>query len=274
MKIKGLGLVVAIFIVLLVACWAFDTTNLAAIQTQYLHWNYFSHVIMIVVAIGAMAVGKKNFASYGFTLKKWRSDLSIALICLISAAGYIPSLISPSIAGNRLINTLFIIAAVLLALWLVLKRKDEGMAKESGVRIFWPVISIPAVIAIVLGMVGFGIVASTIVFQFYFAGFGEEILFRGYFQSRLNQSFDRPWRIKGVSFGPGLLIASALFGVLHMLNPFNPLMGKFELDLLWGISSFFGGLLFGFLREKTGTVLSAGLGHGLLDLGQVIPLLF
>jgi len=52
------------------------------------------------------------------------------------------------------------------------------------------------------------------------------------------------------------------------------LMGEFGLDLLWGISSFFGGLLFGFLREKTGTVLSASLGHGLLDLGQVIPLLF
>ena len=229
---------------------------------------------MIVLAIGAMAIGKKDFTSYGFTLTKWRSDLSVALICLISAAGYIPSLVSPSIAGNRLINTLFIVAAVLLALWLVLNKKNEGMAKESGVGIFWPIISIPAIIAIVLGGLGFGILASAIVFQFYFAGFGEEILFRGYFQSRLNQDFGRPWRIKGVSFGPGLLITSALFAVLHMLNPFNPLMGSFELDSLWGVTSFFGGLLFGFLREKTGTVLSASVGHGLLDLGQVIPLVF
>lgn len=155
-----------------------------------------------------------------------------------------------------------------------MNKKNEGLANESRVRIFWPIISIPAIIAIVLGIVGFGTIASAIVFQFYLAGFGEEILFRGYFQSRLNQDFGRPWTIKGVSFGPGLLIASALFGVLHILNPFNPLMGKFELDLLWGISSFFGGLLFGFLREKTGIVLSASLGHGLLDLGQVIPLLF
>jgi membrane protease YdiL (CAAX protease family) len=274
MKIKGLGLVVAIFIVLLVISWAFDTTNLAAIQRQYLHWNYFSHVIMIVLAIGAMAIGKKDFTSYGFTLKKWRSDLSLALICLISAAGYIPSLISPSIAGNRLINSPFIIAAVLLALWLVLSNKNERMAKESGVRIFWPIISIPAIIAVVLGVVGFGIIASTIGFQFYFAGFGEEILFRGYFQSRLNQDFGRPWTVKGVSFGPGLLITAALFGVLHLLTHFNPLMGGFELDLLAGTTSFFAGLLFGLLREKTGTVLSASVGHGLLDLGQVIPLVF
>jgi len=274
MKIKGLGLVVAIFIVLLVISWAFDTTNLAAIQRQYLHWNYFSHVIMIVLAIGAMAIGKNDFTSYGFTIKKWRSDLSIALICLISAAGYIPSLISPSITGNRLINPLFIIAAIALALWLVLNKKNEGMAKESGVRIFWPIISIPAIIAVALGVAGFGIIASTIAFQFYFAGFGEEILFRGYFQSRLNQDFGRRWTIKGVSFGPALLIAAALFGILHVLSSFNPLMGEFGLDVLAGITSFFAGLLFGFLREKTGTVLSASVGHGLLDLGQVIPLLF
>jgi membrane protease YdiL (CAAX protease family) len=274
MKIKGLGLVLAVFIVFLAICWAFETTGLAATQRQYLHWNYFSHVVMIILALGTMAVGKRDFHSYGFTLKRWRSDLSIAVICVVSAAGYIPSLISPAIAGNRLINTLFVVAAVLLALWLVLNQKEKGTAKESGLRIFWLVLSVPVIIAIVLGIAGFGIIGSTIVFQFYFAGFGEEILFRGYFQSRLNEDFGRPWRIKGVSFGPGLLITSALFGVLHMLNPFNPLTGQFELDLSWGISSFFSGLLFGLLREKTGTVLSASVGHGLLDLGQVIPLLF
>jgi len=229
---------------------------------------------MIVIGIGAIAVGKKDFTSYGFTLKKWRSDLSVALICLISAVGYIPSLISPSIAGNRLINILFIIAAVLLALWLVLNKKGEGTAEKPGLRIFWFILLIPVIIAVVLGMAGFGTVASAVVFQFFFAGFGEEILFRGYFQSKLNEDFGRHWRLKGVYFGPGLLIAAALFGVLHLMNPFNPLMGKFELDLLSGIGSFFFGLLFGFVREKTGTVLSASLAHGLVDLGQVIPLLF
>lgn len=148
------------------------------------------------------------------------------------------------------------------------------MAERRSLRIFWLILSIPAITAAVLGVVGFEVVASTIIFMFYFACFGEEILFRGYFQSRLNEDFGRPWRINGVSFGPGLLITSALFAVLHVLNPFNPLVRRFELDLLWGLSSFFFGLLFGFVREKTGTVLSASLGHGLLDLGQVIPLLF
>jgi membrane protease YdiL (CAAX protease family) len=155
-----------------------------------------------------------------------------------------------------------------------LNEKNEGVMERLSLCIFWPILLIPAIIVVVLGVAGFEVVASTIIFMFFFAGFGEEILFRGYFQSRLNEDFGRPWRTKGVSFGPGLLITSALFAVLHVLNPFNPLVGKFELDLLWGLSSFFFGLLFGFVREKTGTVLSASVGHGLLDLGQVIPLLF
>ena len=76
-----------------------------------------------------------------------------------------------------------------------------------------------------LASTGFGIIASTVIFQFFFAGFGEEILFRGYMQTKLNEDFGRPWSLKGINFGPGLLIAAALFGVLHLMNPFNPLMG-------------------------------------------------
>jgi hypothetical protein len=69
-KVKGFGLVLAIFIGFLFITWAFDTTSLAATQRQNLHWNYFSHVVMIVVGIDAIAIGTKDFASYGFTPKK------------------------------------------------------------------------------------------------------------------------------------------------------------------------------------------------------------
>jgi hypothetical protein len=78
---------------------------------------------MIVVGIGAIAIGKRDSTYYGFTLEKWHSHFRVALICLVGAAGYIPSSIYPPIGENGLINTLFHIAAVIVALWLVLNKK-------------------------------------------------------------------------------------------------------------------------------------------------------
>jgi len=150
-KVKGFGLVLAIFIGFLFITWAFDTTSLAATQRQYLHWNCSSHVVMIAVWIGAIAIGKKDFAYYGFTLEKWRSDFSVVLICLIGAAGYVPALIYSLIAENGLINTLFHIAAVLLALWFVLNKKSEGVVERRSLRILWLILLIPAITAVVLG---------------------------------------------------------------------------------------------------------------------------
>jgi membrane protease YdiL (CAAX protease family) len=125
----------------------------------------------------------------------------------------------------------------------------------------------------IAGSINYGLIASTVIFQFVFAGFGEEIMFRGYMQSRLNEGFGYPWSLAGVKFGPGLLITSILFGVLHLLNPFNPLQGQFSLAIWSGISSTVAGFLFGFIREKTGDVLAPSIAHGLVDLGQVVPLL-
>jgi uncharacterized protein len=63
---------------------------------------------------------------------------------------------------------------------------------------------------------------------------GEELFFRGYVQSRLNGVFGRPWQLFGVPIGPGLLVASLLFGSIHVLNPTRPFEGHWEFSWLWG----------------------------------------
>jgi membrane protease YdiL (CAAX protease family) len=78
--------------------------------------------------------------------------------------------------------------------------------------------------------INYSLIASIAIFQFFLAGSGEEILFRDYIQSRLNENFSRPWELAGVRFGPGFLITSLLFGAMHLLNPFNPLQGMYSLD--------------------------------------------
>ena len=43
-----------------------------------------------------------------------------------------------------------------------------------------------------------------------FVGFGEENLYRGYMQSRLNEAFGRPYRFFGVPFGWGVFVTALL----------------------------------------------------------------
>jgi membrane protease YdiL (CAAX protease family) len=109
------------------------------------------------------------------------------------------------------------------------------------------------------------VIVSTVVRQFVLSGFGEEFAFRGYFQSRLNQAFGGPMRLFGIQFGAGLIIASLLFGLWHVDNTYDPAIGLSSLSWGWALWSSVGGLLFGVIREKTGTLVAPGIAHGLPD---------
>jgi membrane protease YdiL (CAAX protease family) len=50
-----------------------------------------------------------------------------------------------------------------------------------------------------------------------------------------------------------------------VLNAFKPLQGVYTLDWCWGFETFFSGLFFGLLREKTGSILAPAIAHGLPD---------
>jgi hypothetical protein len=104
---------------------------------------------------------------------------------------------------------------------------------------------------------------SALVFYVLFLGLGEELLFRGYIQSRLNAAFGRPYRFHGVDWGWGVVIASGLFGLMHVLNLGSLVSGDWGLAWWWGFWTFFGGLVLGFLREKTGGIVAPAILHGL-----------
>ena len=102
-----------------------------------------------------------------------------------------------------------------------------------------------------------GIIGSQVYYLFV-VGFGEEIRSRGYAQSRLNEAFGRPWKIWGTSFGPGLIIASVLFGVAHIFQ-----LGASRPNVLVGLGAMLGGLFYGMVRERAGTFLGSAFVHGL-----------
>lgn len=92
--------------------------------------------------------------------------------------------------------------------------------------------------------------------QLVLVSFPEEFFFRGYFQERLQVLFRRRWKIFGISAGPGLFLCAALFALSHSLVSFQ----------WWHSLIFFPALVFGWLRERTGTITAPILFHFLCNL--------
>jgi len=153
------------------------------------------------------------------------------------------------------------------------KPADFGLSFRTGRRdllwglLLFTAIALPTAVAYVCGWVVLKPpsqrlpIVDTIIFQLVFSAFGEELLFRGYFQTRLNDSLGRRWKIGAIRFGPSLIVVAGIFGLAHLLNPFNPLSGHFRLDWTALLITSVVGLHLGLLREATGTLIAPTLVH-------------
>ena len=88
----------------------------------------------------------------------------------------------------------------------------------------------------------------------------EEVFFRGYLQSRLNLVWGRPWRLWSAEIGPGLFATALVFTLCHLLISVNWL--RFAI--------FFPALLFGWMRERTNSLLAPILFHALSNLTFIV----
>lgn len=84
----------------------------------------------------------------------------------------------------------------------------------------------------------------------------EEAFYRGYLQTAFDRAWAPRWRVLGARIGPGLLVASALFAVGHVLTDVKP-------DRL---AVFFPALVFGWLRARTGSIGAPLLFHAACNL--------
>jgi uncharacterized protein len=79
----------------------------------------------------------------------------------------------------------------------------------------------------------------------------EEYFFRGYMQTRLEEVWPSGRRVLGQPTGWALLVTSALFALGHLLVDFNGLR----------LAVFFPALVFGWMRQATGSILAGVLFH-------------
>jgi membrane protease YdiL (CAAX protease family) len=96
--------------------------------------------------------------------------------------------------------------------------------------------------------VGYG--WSNVVDEVFVTALPEEFFYRGWLQARVKRVWPGGARIAGVVVGPAFLLTAALFAVGHL--------AIFQASRLL---VFFPALLFGWLRERTGTVVGSTLFH-------------
>jgi membrane protease YdiL (CAAX protease family) len=220
---------------------------------------FFEYAVMIAVPLIILAVTRRDLALYGITLRNFRYHLDIALTAFVPVAiASVPFMFVDETHWDGALIMIGVEIAVLFALGWLLKRKptrnESGMLVGALLLVNYSSLAGEAT-------VGNGI--SALLFYVFFLGLGEELLFRGYIQSRLNEAFGRPYRFFGVGFGWGIVIASALFGLMHVLNIYSLISGDWHLEPWWGLWTFFAGLVGGFVREKTGSIVASTILHGL-----------
>ncbi len=87
----------------------------------------------------------------------------------------------------------------------------------------------------------------------------EEFFYRGYLQQRLESQLGPGKPILGIRAGRGFLLAQVLFALGHLVEPYP-----------WRLAVFFPGLLFGWLRKRTGTLLAGVLYHATCNLAVLL----
>lgn len=88
----------------------------------------------------------------------------------------------------------------------------------------------------------------------------EELFFRGFVQGKFNKFFGRKFQLLGVRFGVGLVLADLLFTLVHL---------AYSTEIIRFLV-FFPGLIFGFLREKYGSIFPAVVFHAVSNLFMLL----
>ncbi len=246
--------------------------------------NFSPGAMMVLFTLASVALCRRSFDDYGLTVKGWRASVNIGLfwgLLFVVVAGLVIRLARvhfdplhpPDLQRTVLATIGELLSTVLLLLFL---RRDRAVIRRlhpaASLTILVAILCIPVIVAVRFDRPVLDVLLS-VLWLFVGAGFGEEIFFRGYIQSRLNQAFGRPWRFLGVEFGLGLLASAALFGLIHVFNTVDYFSGRWDFAWLWWIPNFAAGLYFGALRERTKSIVAGGVVHGISDVLARVPAL-
>lgn len=107
-----------------------------------------------------------------------------------------------------------------------------------------------------IGLAPFPALDRVVLYQLLLVSLPEEFYFRGYVQSAMNMLFRPRWKVLGVRLGWGWIVTALVFAFAHSIIFYQ----------WWHFAIFFPALVFGYLRERTGSVTAPTLFHALSNI--------
>ena len=250
--------------------------RLEAWQTERVGFPFpvLVYLVMMAVPLLDAVVRRRPAADYGIAFGKPRYHLDIAATCFVPvAAANFPLGMGLDYRswGGALVLAVIQIGLLFLLGWL-LRKKSSPSDTRAVLGLSAGMLAMPSLVQAGDATVGKAVVLF-LTYAF-FVGFGEEMFYRGYVQGRLNEVFGRPYRFFDVPFGWGAMLTAFLFGLTHV-GILRWILGlNTSVTLAWGFWTIFSGLVFGFVREKSGSIVAPALLHGLPQAIATVAMLF
>jgi membrane protease YdiL (CAAX protease family) len=223
--------------------------------------SYFSGILIVVLTVVASIVTKLDFEELGIQGDNWRRSLNMGF------KGFIAFLVPQFILTVFLMWGLdykehrqsAVIQGFSVLVFTYLLVRNIGTRKGDISRIGMGFMVLVLATPFLIGFTYYALsrrMFTTFVWQILVGGFAEELLYRGYIQSTVNREYGIGWRIKGVNFGPGLLVSSTLYGISR---------GLMAMNLGWGLYTFTLGVFYGLIREASGDIIGSGSANAMID---------
>ncbi len=259
MKAKAVIEVAVVFSLTLLFIALLMLSPIGQWERQTLDYPFIEYAVMICFPLLILVATRRNLSAYGLSVRDFRYHLNITATAIVPVAiAEVPlAFVAYRQWPGALVMAVVNIALLFVLGWLL---RHKPTRSESG-----------AMVGAILLLVGsrltepspLGHAISSFIFYIFFLALGEELLFRGYIQSRLNIAWGRPFQFFGVNWGWGIIITALIFALMHVINVYSLTTGHWQPEPWWGFWTFFSGLVFGFVREKTGSIVTSTILHGL-----------
>lgn len=222
---------------------------------------FLEYAVVLGIVLGVLAIAQRDWQGYGITLRNGKQQVQVIVVGVLPflALGGLLGMVNWRTWGGSAVISIAAVGVLVVIGW-VLRDKDNG----KGTAVALALLALAPMSQV--GEVG-RVILKTIYF-YCLAGPAEEILFRGYIQTRLNQGYGKPYRFFGTEWGIGLVVSAALFGLWHVAM--HPLEGGAWFHGLWTL---FAGIALGYVRERSKGIVAGSVLHSVMNYLPVFDLI-